>query len=82
MDLLRPIAKSARLMDDSAAAHQIAEDIYSFVSEKVFTADGSLDPARCLELRHKKRRDMDLTVGGTSAALEVLVDHPDHRTRG
>lgn len=47
VDLLRPIAKSARLMDDSAAAaHQIAEDIYSFVSEKVFIADGKLDPAR------------------------------------
>jgi hypothetical protein len=98
VDLLRPIAKSARLMDDSAAAaHQIAEDIYSFVSEKVFTADGSLDPARYVELwrlfemvweeendtydvyegvleRHKKRRDMDLTVGETSADLEVLVD--------
>lgn len=47
VDLLRPIAKNARLMDDSAAAaHQIAEDIYSFVSEKVFIADGKLDPAR------------------------------------
>ena len=44
--VLRPVAKSARLMDDSAEdAHKIAENIYSFVSEKVFIAD-QLDPGR------------------------------------
>ena len=42
--VLRPVAKSARLIDDSAEdAHKIAEDIYSFASEKVFIAD-QLDP--------------------------------------
>jgi hypothetical protein len=61
--VLRPVAKSARLMDDSAEdAHKIAEDIYSFVSEKVFIAD-QLDPARygdlyrLFEMTHEEEDD-------------------------
>lgn len=51
VDLLRLVARSARLMDDNVAgAQQIAEDIYGFINENVFISDGLLDPARYVDL--------------------------------
>lgn len=44
--VLRAVAKSARTMDESAEhANQLAQDIYSLASEKIFVAD-QLDPGR------------------------------------
>lgn len=46
-DLLRPILKVRPDMDaNSANAHQQVEEAYDFICERLFVADGLLDPGR------------------------------------
>ena len=67
-------------MDDSAEdAHKIAEDIYSFVSEKVFIAD-QLDPGRygdlyqLFEMAHEEEDDAYFVYEGALESYQRTAE--------